>query len=602
MRHVNNPARRTPSGAGDRPGRLLAPLRGAFEAVARLTGRARLAVAFAAGALGALAMAPFGLWPVLAVSFPLLVLLLDGARGEPVRPLGARLKTAATVGWWFGFGYFLASLWWIGAAFLVEADVFGWLLPFAVVAMPAGLALFMALGAAVAMLLWSPGPARLAAFAFAFTVSEWLRGHVLTGFPWNTFGYAFAESLTLMQSVVLVGTYGLTFFALLLLSTPVLLRRPGWRGGAIVLFAGSVLAGAALFGAVRLQGTPQPMVPGVHLRIMQPNLPQDQKFSYPRRNQILTDYLALSARPSALYPRGLQDVSVLVWPESAFPFIYEREPWAAEAIAGTLPDHVTLVTGAVRYGTPPHGQSSPFFNSIRVIDGEGRVLSSTDKVHLVPFGEYLPFQHALESLGLEQLTRVRGGFSAGANRQPLIIPGLPVAAPLVCYEVIFPGEVLPAGARPGLLLNLTNDAWFGLTPGPYQHFVQARLRAVEEGLPLVRAANTGISAIIDPLGRIVAASELGQEALVDGPLPVAMKTVPVLAQIPNTVLALLLAIALGAAIVPFWNVFARKSLSTLVDCVPMFAGSQGALRYAKFRVLFRHSRRDHGQEGAESHR
>lgn len=496
--------------------------------ISRLSAWRRLVLAFGAGGVSALSTPPFGLWPVLFLTFPVLVFLLDGTPR-----LGWRaVRTAAAIGWWFGFGYFLASLWWIGNAFLVEADVFAWLLPFAVVLLPAGLALFMALGLVLARLLWSPGPARICALAAGLTGSEWLRGHVLTGFPWNSFGYALAEPLALAQSAALVGLWGLTLAATLLFSVPALLadgsatmrKRILWPGVSLVL-----LLGAYVWGAQRLTqdiGT----VPGVRLRIMQPALPQDRKFAYGERHRIVDDYLALSAQPSAVYPRGLADVSLLVWPESAFPFIYEREPWARERIAATLPDNVTLVTGAARYGPPPPGQTSYFFNSIRVIDGDGAVRQSTDKVHLVPFGEYLPFQKTLESLGLEQITRQRGGFASGTRLVPLEIPGAPRAAPLVCYEAVFPHAVVPEGERPGFLLNLTNDAWFGETPGPYQHFLQARLRAIEEGLPLVRAANTGISAVIDPLGRMVAVLPLGEKGNLDADLPSALEDLPPAAQ------------------------------------------------------------------------
>jgi apolipoprotein N-acyltransferase len=549
------------SHAAGGPGAALARLRfalvGAILRMRQADGRARSAITVLAGAFAALAMPPLGAWPALAVSFPVLVLLLDGAHGAG--PLTARLRAAATVGWWFGFGYFLASLWWIGAAFLVEADVFGWLLPFAVIAMPAGLALFTALGAVLALVAWSRGPERLFALAAGLTAGEWLRGHVLSGFPWNTFGYAVAQDPALMQSAALIGVYGLTFFALLLFSAPVLLLKP--RPLALVLACGAAmtLVAAVLWGEARLAAHPAAPVAGVRLRIMQPNLAQDEKFAYGRSKDILAHYLNLSAQASATFPRGLDDVTVLVWPESAFPFIYERESWAAEAIAAALPANVTLVTGAVRYDTPPKGQVSPFFNAIRVIDHQGRVLNSTDKVHLVPFGEYLPFQAVLEELGLEQLTRVRGGFSSGAALSPLSVPGLPLASPLVCYEIIFPGKVIPQGQRPGLLLNVTNDAWFGNTPGPYQHFAQARLRAVEEGLPLVRAANTGISAIVDPLGRIVAGSALGEEALVDGWLPEPLETVPGAATAGRLTAICLILSGFVLALIPRRLRFARKS-------------------------------------------
>lgn len=525
------------------------------KAIGRLRGWRRLLVAMAAGAIGALAMPPFGLWPVLALSFPVLVVLIDGCEG----PLWGRLRGAAAVGWGFGFGYFLASLWWIGAAFLVEADVFGWLLPFAVLAMPAGLALFTALGTALARLLWSRGPWRLFAFTFGLASAEWLRGHVLTGFPWNTYGYAFAQQLELMQSAALVGVSGLTVAALLLLATPVLALGGRRRDLLPMAAAALVITAAAGWGAARLAGTPTAFVPGVALRIMQPNLPQDQKFNYARRREILDDYLALSTSPSDSHPDGLKGITTLIWPESALPFIYEREPWAREDVAKALPDNVVLVTGAVRYGAPPPGQYSPFFNSVRVIDHNGNVLRSTDKVRLVPFGEYLPLQSTLESWGLEQLTRVRGGFSAAPALRSLNVPGLPLIAPLVCYEIIFPHNVIPPGERPQLLLNVTNDGWFGQTPGPYQHFAQARLRAVEEGLPLVRAANTGISAIVDPMGRIVAYAGLGERRVLDGQLPQSLKTVPPAAYLGGRVESWLLFGVLLLALVPLYGCIARRS-------------------------------------------
>ncbi|MFG1464898.1 apolipoprotein N-acyltransferase [Xanthobacter sp. DSM 24535] len=526
--------------------RLTLKLLAVSRRVSALEGWRRLGAAFAAGVLAALSTAPFGLWPVLAISFPVLVLLLDGTRTATRHPW----RIAAAIGWWFGFGYFLSSLWWIGDAFLVEADVFAWLLPVAVVCLPAGLALFPALGLLAARMLWSRGPARLCALAAGLGGAEWLRGHVLTGFPWNTFGYALAENLAFAQTAALVGIAGLTFLTILLLSAPVLLLSAPTRPHHLVSLTLAVLSLVAMYagGAIRLARTDVGMVPGVNLRILQPALAQDEKFAYGRREAILDDYLTLSAQPSARYPGGLTDVSLLIWPESAFPFLYEREPWAARRIAESLPRNVVLVTGAARYGVPPEGQISPYFNSIRVIAADGTVLQSADKVHLVPFGEYLPFQAFLERIGLEQLTRVRGGFSSGAQLQALHIPGAPLAGPLICYEAIFSGAVIPPGPRPGFLLNVTNDAWFGDTPGPHQHFLQARLRAIEEGLPLVRSANTGISGIIDPLGRIVADLGLDKRGVVDGYLPQRLENPPPAARIGGSIVLImfLLLFALGA--------------------------------------------------------
>jgi apolipoprotein N-acyltransferase len=217
--------------------------------------------------------------------------------------------------------------------------------------------------------------------------------------------------------------------------------------------------------------------------------------------------------------------TILVWPESAFPFALTEEPGALRAIADLLPQGAALVTGAMR-PEPLPGEEQDVFNSVFVIDDTGEIVGAYDKVHLVPFGEYLPFQASLEAMGLEQLTRLRGGFSAGSRRRALSLPHGPIFAPLICYEIIFPGAALPLGARPDFILNLTNDAWFGRTPGPYQHFHQARVRAVEEGLPLVRAANSGISAVTDSVGRVLVRSELGTPAVIDAELPLAMPPPP----------------------------------------------------------------------------
>ena len=262
------------------------------------------------------------------------------------------------------------------------------------------------------------------------------------------------------------------------------------------------------------------MSKGVRLRIMQPNLQQDEKFNYSQKQQVMSRYLALSDRASGPQATGVRDVTHLIWPESAFPFFLTREPDALAQIAALLPEGTVLITGAVRAPeTAPDAAVTRAYNSIYVIDHDGSILSVYDKVHLVPFGEYLPFQDFLEQLGLMQLTKVRGGFIPGDRRRAMSVPRAPNFLPLVCYEIIFPGEAVPRGERPGWMLNLTNDGWFGISAGPYQHFQQARVRAIEEGLPLVRAANTGISAVVDPLGRVIKSLPLGTEGILDARLP-----------------------------------------------------------------------------------
>lgn len=493
------------------------------DAIMLAWGWRRRCVALVTGGIAALAMPQLDIFAALALSLPAAVWLIDGAGLHGKYPRLATLRSAAGAGWWFGFGYHLAGLWWLGAAFLVNGDEFAWALPLGVLVLPAGLAVFFALAFALARLLWSEGPWRIVTFAWTLAAVEWLRGHILTGFPWNAPGMALGSNLVLSQSASLVGLYGLTFIAVAIFASPATLateatRQARWAPPGLALL---VLFGLAAFGFWRLGAGPAGMVPGVRLRIMQPNLPPDQKFIPANREQIVSRYLALSDKATSPERSSVTDVTHLFWPESAFPFILTREPAMLSRIAALLRDKTTLITGAIRAQEQLPGElNARFFNSIYVIGKGGTVLAFADKVHLVPFGEYLPLQSWFDRLGLRQFVRVPGGFTPGVERMSLEIPGLPDAAPLICYEAVFAGEVVPKDGRPvGLMVNVTNDAWFGLTSGPYQHFAQARLRSVEQGLPLVRAANSGISAVIDPFGRVVASLPLGVEAVLDADLP-----------------------------------------------------------------------------------
>jgi apolipoprotein N-acyltransferase len=526
--------------------RLLGP--SAFPHDALTRGRRRWLTAFAAGAVGALAMPPFGFLPALVLSLAPAVWLLDGTvrdgspsdapfikrdvveHGRPgplvrtTRSRWAPFKSAALLGWLWGFGYFVAGLWWLGAAFLVEADQFAWAMPFGVLGLPALLAFFPALGFALARLFWLPDAWRILALAVGLTVSEWLRGHLFTGFPWNNPGMALGQNLWLMQTASLVGLYGLTFLSLVIAAAPAVLltgrtTRSRWTAPAI---AAGLLAGLAAFGAWRVPSWASPMVENVRLRVMQPNLPQDAKFNPRNRDAIMRRYLSLSASPGR--DGGAAAPTHIIWPESAFPFLLHRDAGALAQIATLLEPGSVLITGAARMDAPLPGEAAgKFYNAIQVIDEKGTILGAYDKVHLVPFGEYVPkFLDALiRAAGLRQFVHIPGGFEPSEQRTTLSIPGLPPVAATICYEAIFPGELLAEGSRPDLILNVTNDAWFGQTPGPYQHFAQARLRAVEEGLPLVRAANTGISAVVDPFGRIVDNLPLAVEGVIDSSLPVA---------------------------------------------------------------------------------
>jgi apolipoprotein N-acyltransferase len=497
-------------------------LRGLGLAIILAWGWKRAGIAVLAGALSALAMAPFNAWPVLFVTFPIAVWQIDGAAAGRRRGVPA----AALTGWWFGLGYFVPGLYWIGYAFLVDAQTFAWLMPFAILGLPAYLALFMALGFGIARLFWTRDASRVIALAASLTMTEWLRGHALTGFPWNTFGYALSEPLALAQTASLIGLWGLTFLAVAIFASPAVLidgtsrgRKP-WIAPALALV---LLLAMSVFGAVRLGRQPTVLLVKTHLRIMQPNLQQDARFNYSAKAEVMKKYLALSDRASGPQSTGVRDVNVLIWPESAFPFFLTREADAMAEIADLLPKGTVLVTGSVRApDVPPGTRITRAYNSVYVIDHDGNVLSVYDKLHLVPFGEFLPFQELMEKIGFEQLTRVQGGFIPGTRRHSMEVPNAPRMLPLICYEAIFPGDVVDRNDRPGWIVNLTNDGWFGISTGPYQHLQQARMRAIEQGLPVVRAANTGISAVIDPLGRIVAQLGLGLEGVLDSGLPAAI--------------------------------------------------------------------------------
>ena len=484
-----------------------------------LTGAKRAMAAILLGAVSLSAFAPMHFWPILFLSLGGLVWLLDGCHASH-SALRDRLKCAGMAGFWFGFGFFLAGLYWVAEAFLVEPWRHGWLIPFVMTALPGGMALFFAAAAALAMALWRPGPARVFALAIALGLAEYARGHVLSGLPWNLIGYGLLANAPLMQLAALLGVYALSLLAVLLFAAPAAIwsstgeRSMGTAALAGLLFV--LLTLGYVWGDRRLAAAAGEMT-DVRLRIVQANIDQARKWRPENSAEIFADYLDLTRTT------GLADMNLVIWPETALPFLLEDSPEALAAVGEILPEDAALLVGVARVVNRRDDTSRlagrDVFNSLLVVDSEGRVLDSYDKIHLVPFGEYLPFQGFLESLGFMQMTGIRGGFTEGAGPRLLEVPGAPPAGPLICYEIIFPDEVMGPGPRPGWMLNVTNDAWFGSSAGPYQHFHQAQVRAVEQGLPVVRAANTGISAVIDPWGRVLAEIGLGEQGLIDARLP-----------------------------------------------------------------------------------
>lgn len=484
-----------------------------------LWGWRRSLVAFAAGALAVLAQAPYDFFAVCFVSFPVLVWLLDGATASPPAGFVRRLAPAFATGWWFGFGYFLAGLWWIGGALLVEAESFAWALPLAVLGIPALLAVFYGFAAMAARLVWPDGLGRIAALAFGFGLAEWLRSFLFTGFPWNPIGLAVMPTPLSMQSVSVVGMSGMNALAVFVFAMPALLAgRKGLRAGfAIALL---LIGIHVAFGVYRLSTPPAEAESQLAVRIVQPAVDLAEKWDDNVRDRIFADTMALSARPPE---PGQPDPQLILWPETAVPFLFTERPGMLTAIGDMLDEGQMLMTGAVRAEAGAAGEQ--YYNSVVAIGDAGEIVDAVDKVHLVPFGEYLPFAGLLARFGLEQLVAGPMNFVAGSERHPIALPGGATALPYVCYEIIFPNLLLDAPPA-DILVNVTNDAWFGDTPGPYQHFRQAQVRSVESGRSLIRAANTGISGVVDPRGRVVDALAMNVRGVIDVALPIPAKARP----------------------------------------------------------------------------
>jgi apolipoprotein N-acyltransferase len=455
----------------------------------------KVAYVFVLGAVLALALPPLGLWPVIFIALPLFLASLDNTK-----PF---LK-----GWLFGFGYFCVALHWIGFAFLVDAKTYLWMMPFAVGGLAAFLALYWGLAAKLTQLSARQfGVPPWIIFPCLLAFCELLRGRLFTGFAWAAPGLIADGMGGVLQTASMVGMTGLTLLILL------------WGAAALPLVVGQtrllarlfsllVLAGlpaAWAWGEARLSNQRAQFVDGVTVRLVQPNVAQDEKWSMENSDAIFSSLLEQSSSG--------KKVSHIVWPESAVPFLIDESAGARLRLDEALTDDQVLITGAIRRSQ--RSSTADYFTSILSFDGKGEVRGVYDKWRLVPGGEFLPFDWLLEPLGFKKLVTLPGGFKAGPGAGSIEIAGLGRAGALICYEVIFPHGLLADAQRPDLLINVTNDGWFGNSTGPHQHLAQARMRSVEQGLPLLRAANTGISASIDPLGRIVGRTALGEKTVLD---------------------------------------------------------------------------------------
>ncbi len=421
-------------------------------------------------------------------------------------------------GWLFGLGYFLVALHWIGFAFLVDAATYLWMMPFAVGGLAAVMAIYW--GVASAAMGWLARyrlPSYLV-FPAMLAICEWLRGHLLTGFPWAVPGLVAGEMGGVAQGASVIGMTGLTLTVLLWASAPaVFLKTSGvQRSKHHIILALLVLVSLPLTwfaGKWRETHIPTQFVDNVLIRIVQPNISQSDKW----RSQNAAGIFDLLVRMSTAPAASGRIPTHIIWPESAVPFLVDESADASAAIAKMLAQSKSLITGAIRRAKPD--PNADYFTSVMVFDHDGAVSGVYDKWRLVPGGEFLPFAWLLEPLGFQRLVTLPGGFASGKGPRSAAIPGAGFAGLTVCYEAIFPDRFVDQNIRPSWIVNVTNDGWFGNSVGPYQHAAQARLRALEQGLPLVRAANTGISAVFDPVGRVLAKTTLSTAFAVDSQLP-----------------------------------------------------------------------------------
>lgn len=477
--------------------------------IGRLYGWRRNALAFAAGICATLTLAPFFVLPLLIPAFTVLYWLISGAASH---------KRAFWDGWWWGWGYYMTGLYWFCIALLTDAEKFAWLIPFALFGLTAVIAIYCGAACWIVSRLRYRGIPALLVFTIVWTLVEYARGHLFTGFPWNLAGYAFAVSDAMLQPASLVGIYGLTWLAVLLGTSLAALGLDGISRRKAWLFIGIVYAlaaGAAGWGASRIAQATVEYVPDVKLRLVQANIAQHHKWDPALQMQGLEEHIRLMQEP------GIEGVTHIIWPETAIPYALKEGAPLARMIGEKVPVEKILIAGALRMeGEPGAGaQGWEIWNSIMAINHDGVIVGIYDKTKLVPFGEFLPFRNFVPPAWLTPVGTK--DFSSGKGPVTLDWPGLPPISPLVCYEGIFPSLAASNERRPAMLLNLTNDAWFGVSSGPHQHFHMSRARAVEQGVPLVRVANTGITAVTDALGRVIAYLPLNTKQFIDVSLPMA---------------------------------------------------------------------------------
>lgn len=445
------------------------------------------------------AAAAFGFAPTYAVLLTLCSLFAAFVVADKMQ----NLRQAAAFGYWYGFGMFAVGFYWIGNALLIDAATFGWLYPIVLF----GAGAFFGLFTIVPFMVWHQFSAsgtwqKIVAFAAAWVLTEWVRSFILTGFPWNPLGSVFAFEPMFMQTASLWGVYGLSFLAAFLSGSLYLYYFGRKSGGVLFLVVLSLMLG---FGFWRV-GQYKPYPGDIKVRLVQPSIPQQMKWDRQALEENFAAYIKMSRQ------KPLTDIDFVVWGETAIPFDLDRDWRHLQQLREAVPPQGYLIGGMVRF------DDEKAYNSLYVFNPDGGVEGVYDKSHLVPFGEYIPLRNYLPEW-IKPVAANVSDFGVGKKYKNIEVAAYPAFGALICYEIIFPGEVTGRTNRPSWLVVLTNDGWYGDSAGPYQHLAAAQMRAVEEGLTIVRSANSGISAVIDPLGRIIGSLPLNAKGFLDVSLP-----------------------------------------------------------------------------------
>lgn len=460
-------------------------------------GKARL-FAFMCGLLSALAMPPVELFPVLLLTIPVLVWLSQHCDSK---------KQALLVGWLFGAGYFIAGLYWISIALFVDIANFWWVLPFSGLVGPALLGVFIALPVLFVHILKLKNVAHTVTLLCALAAMEWVRGHIFTGFPWNLTGYAWGHVLSVLQSTSVYGIYGLSLITFFWAAIPVFWLSH--RKFSLLLIASFILVCTAGFWRL---SQPTDFHEDQNILLVQPNISQTLKWDAEEHWRNLEKHMTMTSAGAT------EKTTAVIWPETAVTGDLALHPQISGIIADHLPQNSLGILGSLRI-TPNTNGEDKFHNSITVLDTKGRVVDTYHKFHLVPFGEYIPFRNILNITPIALTIANIGDFTPGDGNRTIKTDSLPPFSPLICYEIIFPTAVIDKEDRPKWIVNVTNDGWYGNSAGPYQHFATAKVRAIEEGLPVARVANTGISGMIDAHGRIIEKLPYGVSGVANSPLP-----------------------------------------------------------------------------------